>query len=92
MQQHQEQPMKKDVNTILLSIITATVLGMFTFLWSMNAKMAILEDRDRERSESMGKMQMDMNNMRLDVQDLRIKVAQLQTQINIDRVEKTLSK
>lgn len=64
----------------LQSVTTAAVLGMFGFLWSMNARMAVAEERDRTKTEVVNKIQTDVNSLRMDVQDLKLKVAQFQVQ------------
>lgn len=73
-----ESLLERRFDTILLSICTAAVLGMFGFLWNMNARMAVTEERDRAKNDVINKMQSDVNTMRLDLQDLKIKVTTLQ--------------
>lgn len=62
----------------LLSICTAAVLGMFGFLWTMNTRMAVMEERDRVNSENYARMQSDLNSLKLNVNELTLKVVQLQ--------------
>ena len=73
-----ESLLERRFDTILLSICTAAVLGMFGFLWTMNARMAVAEERDRAKNELIIKMQADVNSLRLDMQDIKLKVAELQ--------------
>lgn len=75
-----ESLLERRFDTILLAVCTAGVLGMFGFLWSMNARMAVSEERDRAKTEVVNKIQTDVNSLRLDVQDLKLKVAQYQVQ------------
>lgn len=77
-----ETLLERRFDTILLSICTACVLGMFGFLWSMNARMAVTEERYRMSQDINVKMQADMNSIRLDLNALKLTVVQLQTEKN----------
>jgi hypothetical protein len=80
----QESSLQQKVITSLLAITTAGILGMFGFLWTINSKMAVLEERDRSKGDIIIKIQQDLNSLKLDVSDLKLKVAELQLQGQIN--------
>jgi hypothetical protein len=73
-----ESLLERRFDTILLSICTAGVLGMFGFLWTMNARMAVSEERGRVQTETVTKLQSDFNALSLKVQDNSIKITEIQ--------------
>lgn len=71
--------LERHVQTIMLSVITAALIACFTFLWNMNAKIAVMEERDNQRTQSvvqlqqtMTQFQSTMNQLQTDVTTVKI--------------------
>jgi hypothetical protein len=59
--------LERHVQTIMLSVITAALIACFTFLWNMNAKIAVMEERDNQRTQSVDQLQRSMNIVQSDM-------------------------
>lgn len=75
----QKPVLEKHVQTILLSVITALLLGMFNFLWTMNRDFAKMEERDRLKGEQFQSMQNSVNKIQLDLFDLKERVTRMES-------------
>lgn len=75
--------LERHVQTIMLSVITAALIACFTFLWNMNAKIAVMEERDNQRTQSvitlqnnMTQLQNTMSQLQTDITTVKIAVRQ----------------
>lgn len=59
------------INTFLLSVVTAGVIGCFGFLWNMNNSITRLQEHDVENNQAKEEMVIKINNMQLDIRDIR---------------------
>ncbi len=59
---------EKHLQTVLLAVATAAILGCFRFLWSLNATVTEVQQQIHERTVDMNQMQQGINDMRLDMQ------------------------
>jgi len=73
---------KKDswIANILLSIVTASVLGCFAFLWNLNSVATILKDHDLEKQNMINDLNLKMNNLQLNVQEVKERVIRIEAQ------------
>lgn len=71
MQTTKKNTLEDRINTLLLSVVTAGVIGCFGFLWNMNNAITRLQEHDIENIQSKEEMIGKVNNMQLDVRDIR---------------------
>ncbi len=69
------------IQTLLLSIITAAVLGSFSFQWSMNRDFGIMQERDRVRSDTEMEWKNDLKELKIDVNELKGKMIRLESTV-----------
>jgi hypothetical protein len=65
--------------TALLSIITAGVIGCFSFLWNVNSTLARMEERETEAIRIREEMRIKINALQLDIRDVRERVIRIET-------------
>lgn len=66
----------------LLTLITAIVIGCFSFLWQMNKDFAALQERDRQRAIDINSLQMSLNKAQGDIQDLNVRTTKMEVKQN----------
>ena len=66
--------LEKHVQTLLLSIITAGILTLFGFLWSINRELAILQERDVYKTQTITNMQQQIVTLTGELQSFKDKV------------------
>jgi hypothetical protein len=72
---------EKRVQTVLLSVITAAVFGLFNFQWTMNRDFGVMQERDRIRSAAEQDWKNDLKEMKIDVSELKGKTIKLQSDV-----------
>ncbi|HEX8358432.1 MAG TPA: hypothetical protein VF610_13505, partial [Segetibacter sp.] len=75
--------------TIFLSIITAAVLGQFSFSWTMNRDFGSMQERDRIRTSSEMEWKSDLKEMKIDVNEQKGKMIKLQSDVEDLKNQKT---
>jgi hypothetical protein len=75
--------LERHVQTIMLSVITAALIACFTFLWNMNAKIAVMEERDNQKTQNVERLQNSLNILQSDM----ISVKQSLSDQHDDRAE-----
>lgn len=79
------------VSNALMSILTITCIGCFSFLWSISKDIAILKDHDSNRSANVDRLQNDVNSLRNEVQNANnniILLKQMVDEINQNQKQK----
>lgn len=66
-----ETNLEKHVQTILLSVITAVIIGGFLKINSISESLVRMEERERIKTEQISQMQQSVNKMQNDINDLR---------------------
>ena len=72
---------EKRVQTILLSVITAAVLGLFNFQWTMNRDFGVMQERDRIRTANETEWKNDLKELKLDVNELKGKSIKMESAV-----------
>lgn len=67
----------------ILSLISAMLIGCFSFLWKVNGVMVRWEERDTEKTNSINRLEQKVNNVQLDIADLKITTTRIETKQNI---------
>lgn len=62
----------------LLGLATVAASGSFAFAWSTNMKIAILIERDREKTEQISGLQQKVNNMEIANYDIKNRLVNLE--------------
>lgn len=76
---------EKHAQTILLGVITAAIIGCFTFLWQLNGTVFQVKEQLYERTKDIDRLQIGVNEVRLDsketksdIKDVRERVIRLE--------------
>ncbi len=80
-EQKREGWLEKHVQTLLLSVVTALLIGGFTKISNMFEIMVKLEERDKSRTEQLSTVHVTVTKLNLDVIDMRIRITKLEEQI-----------
>jgi succinate dehydrogenase/fumarate reductase flavoprotein subunit len=64
--------------TMLLSVVTAGVLGCFGFLWNVNGTLARMQERETEAIRVREEMRTRVNTLQLDMRDVRERVIRIE--------------
>jgi hypothetical protein len=74
----------------ILSLLSAILIGCFSFLWKVNGVMVRWEERDMEKTNSINRVEQKVNNVELklntvqmDVSDLKIATTRIETKQNL---------
>lgn len=67
------------VQTALLSIATTGIFGCCAFLWSVNAALVKLQERDTENVRVREELNTRMNNVQLDIRDIRDRLIRVES-------------
>ena len=67
------------LNTFLLSLATAGIIGCSAFLWNVNRQLATLEERIINNNKVNDELMIKINNLQLDVRDIRERLVKLET-------------
>jgi len=71
--------MNEKIQTAIISILSAGLLGIGTFLWNLNSTLARIEERDIDKTKSIDDLNGKINNIQLDIRDLRDKTIRIET-------------
>ena len=63
----------------ILSLLSAMLIGCFSFLWKVNGVMVRWEERDMEKTNSINRLEQKVNTIQLDVADLKITTTRIET-------------
>jgi outer membrane protein TolC len=74
-----KKTMNEKVQTIIASVLTAAIIGLFTFLWNLNKTLGRMEEREFNTTQSINDINNKINNIQLDVRDLRDKTIRIET-------------
>lgn len=68
-----QQTGKKEnhIQTVLLSLITAAIIGCFSFLWNLNGTVAKMQEQNFNRTQRIDDVQQGVNELRLDMKDTK---------------------
>lgn len=64
--------------TMLLSVVTAGVVGCFGFLWNVNGTLARMQERETEAIRVREEMRTRVNTLQLDMRDVRERVIRIE--------------
>jgi len=74
----------------ILSLISALLIGCFSFLWKVNGAMIRWEERDMEKTNGLNRVEQKVNNLELkvntvqmDVSDSKIAITRIETKQNL---------
>lgn len=67
----------------ILSLLTAILIGCFSFLWKVNGVMVRWEERDMEKTNTINRLQQTVNTIQLDLADLKIATTRIETKQNL---------
>lgn len=67
------------VQTTLLSVVAASLIGCLTFLWNVNASLARLQEHDTDTIKSREEQSTKMNNVQLDIRDIRERLIRIES-------------
>lgn len=81
-QQQQKPSVLQPVLSWLVGIATAAAVGSFVFCWNTNVNIALLLERDREKTESINKQQAAIDRLELSNNDLLLKVNDLSNRMH----------
>lgn len=73
-----ETTLEKHIQTIMLSVITATILGGFYKMSSISESLIRMEERDKGKAEQITMMQTSINKMQGDINDLKDRVTRFE--------------
>ena len=71
MNNDQNSAVNNRVVTVLMSVVTFCITGILGFIWKLNSVITILEERDREKSIKIDRVQTGVNDIRLMQQEDR---------------------
>jgi uncharacterized membrane protein (DUF106 family) len=66
--------LEKHVQTLLLSFVTAGMIATFGFLWNLNKEMAIMQERDLQKTTTINNLQQNLQKIQSDFQDFKDQV------------------
>lgn len=69
-----ETTLEKHIQTIMLSVITATIIGGFYKINSISESLVRMEERDKNKSDQISIMQISINTMQSDINALKERV------------------
>lgn len=72
--------LEEKLHTLLLSVLTAGVIGCFGFLWNMNKIITVLQEHDTDNIRSRAEQSIRTNNIQLDIRDIRERVIKIEAQ------------
>lgn len=78
--------------TILLSICTAAVLGLFGFLWTMNKDFGAMEERDRQRVITEKDFSDELKALRKDFNEMNERVIRIESDRLYNEAQKRIDK
>ncbi len=67
--------MNSKLQSVLLSLITAAIIGCFSFLWNLNSTVAKISNDNTGHQRSIDNLQTTINNQRLEAVDDRKELA-----------------
>ena len=73
-----ETTLEKHVQTILLSIITAAIMGGFWKITTISDNLIRMEEREKQRVEQSTNMQGSMNKLQVDMTDVKDRLIRLE--------------
>jgi len=79
-----ETTLEKHVQTILLSIITAAIMGGFWKITTISDNLIRMEEREKQRVDQTTNMQGSMNKLQTDMTDVKDRLIRLE----IDKYKK----
>lgn len=72
MENRQEKGLlEKHVQTLLLSFVTAGMIATFGFLWNLNRELAIMQERDAFKTQTITILQQSLSKIQSDFQDFK---------------------
>lgn len=66
--------LEKHFQTLLLSVITAVVIALFGFLWNVNKELAIMQERDISKNESIKELKDQLTTLNNNFLDFKEKI------------------
>lgn len=66
--------LEKHIQTLLLSFVTAGMIATFGFLWNLNRELAIMQERDVYKTQTITTLQQSLLKMQSDFQDFKDEV------------------
>jgi len=73
-----ETTLEKHVQTILLSIITAAIMGGFWKITTISDNLIRMEEREKQRIDQTTNMQGSMNKLQTDMTDVKDRLIRLE--------------
>lgn len=78
--------------TILLSICTAAVLGLFGFLWGMNKDFGAMEERDRQRVKTETAFSDELKALRKDLNEMNNRLIRIESDKLYEEAQKRIDR
>lgn len=79
---------EKHLQTILLGITTAAILGCFKFLWALSITVGQMQEQNLERTNRINEVKQGLNELRLDLQGTRAGVQDVRERLIRVELEK----
>ena len=73
-----ETTLEKHVQTILLSIITAAIMGGFWKITTISDNLIRMEEREKQKAEQTNSMQSSMNTLQQDMTNIKDRLIRLE--------------
>ncbi|MHA4844406.1 hypothetical protein ACX0G7_09590 [Flavitalea antarctica] len=71
---------EKHYQTVVMTVIAAFIIGVFTKINAMSELMAKMEERDKSRTEQVSALQVTVTRLNLDLIDMRIRMTKMEEQ------------
>lgn len=66
------------LNTLLLSLCTLILSGLFAFCWRTNTQVTILVDHDAVKANTIDNIQKGVDQLRLNVNDIQLRLTRVE--------------
>lgn len=74
----------ENYHNFILSLLSALIIGCGGFLWNINAKLARIEERDYDKTNTINDLQLKINSLQLSLFDIRERTIRIEAKQDIN--------